>query len=279
MATPTNTLPSGADLPQVGFGTYDLAGETLRTALRAALDAGYTHIDTAEGYQNEAEIGEVLTEYDRDELFITSKILPKNLEYESVMAACERSLDKLNTEYLDLYLIHWPNPAISLRETLNALGQLHRQGKVRDIGVSNFTAYQLSVAQHISPVPIAVNQLEYHPWFARADLVEYCQESDIVIEAAAPLARTQLLADETLQDLADQYGKTPAQIALRWAVEHDVVPLPKSSSPDHIAENVELFGWELGEPDRALIDDLDRDDPVYTTPTRDWADPVWGIAE
>ena len=279
MTIPTTTLPSGDEMPVVGAGTWDLEGESLREALEAALDAGYTHVDTAEGYMNEEEIGAVIDGHDREELFLTSKVLPSNLAYESVIDACEASLDRLGTDYLDLYLIHWPNPAISVRETLNAMAHLEETGRVRNVGISNFSAYQLSVARHVSDVPIAVNQIEFHPWFARPDLVDYCRETDTVVEAAAPLARTEVLGDDTVQSLADAYGKTPAQIVLRWAVERDAVVIPKSSSPEHVRENADLFDWEFDETDRDRLDAVDRDQPVYDTPARDWSRDVYGISE
>lgn len=278
MTIPTVTLQGGDEIPTVGIGTWNIGGGTVSNAVSAALDGEYTHVDTAEGYHNEAEIGNVLTDYDRDDLFLTSKVLPSNLDYESVIDACNDSLDRLGTDYLDLYLVHWPNPAISLRETLTAMEHLHDRGKVRNVGVSNFSAYQLSNARHISDVPIAVNQIEFHPWFQRPDLVEYCQETDVVVEAAAPLARTDVLGDETIQELADEYDRTPAQIVLRWAVEKNIVVVPRSSSASHIAENIDLFGWELDEHDHERIDALDRDRPVYDTLTRDWTDDVYGIS-
>ena len=278
MAIPTETLPSGDEMPVVGIGTWNIEGESLRESLRAALGAGYAHVDTAEGYMNEAEIGDVLAEYDRDDLFLTSKVLPSNLDYESVIESCEASLDRLGTDYLDLYLIHWPNPAISLRETLHAMERLRERGSVRNVGVSNFSAYQLSAAHHVSNVPIAVNQIEFHPWFQRPELVEYCRETDTVVEAAAPLARTEIFGDETVRELADEYDRTPAQIVLRWAVEKGVVVLPKSSSPEHVRENVALFDWELDDADRERLDGIDRDHPVYDTPARDWTGDVYGIS-
>jgi diketogulonate reductase-like aldo/keto reductase len=266
-------------MPIVGAGTWDLHGDTVRDSVRAALDGGYTHVDTAEGYKNESEIGDVLADYDREELFLTSKVLAKNLNYDSLIESCEDSLDRLGTDYLDLYLIHWPNPAISLRESLDAMARLHERGLVRNVGVSNFSAYMLSCAQHISEVPIAVNQIEFHPWFQRPDLVDYCRETDVVVEAAAPLARTEIFEDDTVRELADEYDKTPAQIVLRWAVENDVVVIPKSSSAEHVRENVELFDWELDEADRRRLDEADRDYPVYDTPARDWTGDVYGISQ
>ena len=279
MSVPSVTLPSDDEMPMVGVGTWDIDGETVRNAVRAGLDGVYTHVDTAEGYHNEDEIGEVLAEYDREEVFLTSKVLPSNLNYDSVIESCEESLDRLGTEYLDLYLIHWPNPAISLRETLDAMATLHEAGKIRNVGVSNFSAYQLSNALHISDVPIAVNQIEFHPWFQRPDLVEYCRENGVVVEAAAPLARTDVLGDDTVEEIAETYDKTPAQVVLRWAIEEGVVVIPKSSSPDHIESNGQLFDWELDADDHQRLNEIDRDQPVYDHPAREWTGDVYGIAE
>jgi len=279
MSHPTRTLPSGDELPIVGVGTWNIDGDTLRDSVRAGLDAGYTHVDTAEGYKNEDEIGDVLADYDREELFLTSKVLPKNLDYESVVASCEASLERLGTDYLDLYLVHWPNPAISLRETMNAMATLHDRGLIRNVGVSNFSAYQLSCAHHVSDVPIAVNQIEFHPYLQRPALVDYCRETDTVIEAAAPLARTEIFDDPVVQELAETYDKSPAQIVLKWAVEQDVVVLPKSSSPEHVRQNAALFDWELAAEDRERLDDRDRDQPVYDHPARDWTGDTYGISQ
>jgi diketogulonate reductase-like aldo/keto reductase len=278
VTVPTLTLPSGDDLPAVGLGTWDLDDETVRGSVHTALDAGYTHIDTAEGYHNEAAIGEAIAEYDREDVFLTSKVLPKHLGYESLIEACEASLDRLGTDYLDLYLVHWPNPMVPLRETLDAMALLHERGNVRNVGVSNFDAYRLSAAQHVSDVPVAVNQIECHPGFYRPELIEYCQDNGIAVEAAAPLARTELFGTETVEDLAETYGKTPAQVILRWAVEKDVIVLPKSGSPVHVRENLELFDWELDPADHERLDDCDRHEPVYDTLTRDWTDETYGIS-
>jgi diketogulonate reductase-like aldo/keto reductase len=271
---PTRTLPSGNELPVLGYGTYDLPNDGVGDALRTALDAGYTHVDTAEGYGNETAIGSALAEYDREELFLTSKVVPSNLHYEGVLDAVEASLDRLGTDYLDLYLIHWPNPAISLRETMQAFERLHEEGLVRDVGVSNFSAYQLAFARRVADVPIAVNQIEFHPWYYREDLLEYCREHDVVVEAAAPLARTRFLDDPVLADVADDHGVTPAQVALKWAVEKNVVVLPKSATADHIRSNAALFDWELGDDAVARLDDVDRMENVYMI---DVDDDVYGI--
>ncbi len=279
MAIPTTTLSSGDELPMAGIGTWRLSGDTVRESVRAGLDAGYGHVDTAEGYKNEREIGDALAEYDRDDFFLTSKVLPKNLSYESVIRSCEASLERLGTDYLDMYLVHWPNPAISLRETLDAMETLHDRGMIRNVGVSNFTTYQLSAARHISDVPIAVNQIEYHPWCTQDEVVEYCRETDTVIEAAAPLARTEIFADETIQEVADKYDRSPPQIVLKWSVENDVVVLPRSSSPDHVRANLDLFDWTLDDEDHARIDAIEHHQPVYDSGPRDWTDDTYGISQ
>ncbi|WP_434737254.1 aldo/keto reductase [Haloarcula montana] len=279
MTPPTKTLPSGDELPMVGIGTWQLQGDTLAQSVRAGLDAGYGHVDTAEGYHNEATIGEALADYDREDVFLTSKVLPKHLDYESVITSCEASLERLGTDYLDLYLVHWPNPAISLRETLQAMSHLHEEGLVRNVGVSNFSAYQLSTAHHISPVPIAVNQIEYHPWNTQPDVVDYCHETNTVVEAAAPLARTEVFGDPVIQDLSGKYDRSPAQIVLKWAVENDIVVLPKSTSPDHVRANLDLFEWDLDDDDHQRIDEIDRERTVYDHPVRDWTGDTYGISQ
>ncbi|NUB93762.1 aldo/keto reductase [Haloterrigena sp. SYSU A121-1] len=273
-SVPTQSLPSGDEIPVVGAGTWDVGGDAVKESVDTALEIGYTHVDTAEGYKNEAEIGEVLAEHDREDVFLTSKVLPSNLHYDDVFESLEASLEKLGTSYLDLYLIHWPNPAISLRETFNALERAHEEGLIRNVGVSNFSRYQLMFAQQVADVPIAVNQIELHPWYYREELLEYCQENDIVVEAAAPLARTELFDDPVLNDIGDAYEKTPAQVALKWAIQKDVVVVPKSTSAEHLRQNLDLFEWELDADDVARIDEIDRMDNVYMI---DLDDDTYGI--
>jgi len=276
---PTVTLPSGDELPMAGVGTWDIAGDTVKSSVRAGLDAGYGHVDTAEGYKNEDEIGEALADYDREDVFLTSKVLPKHLDYESVIESCEASLSRLGTDYLDLYLVHWPNPAVSIRETMDAMATLHDQGKVRNVGVSNFSASQLGAAQHVADVPIAVNQIEYHPWNTQDQVVEFCRDTDTVVEAAAPLGRTEVFADETVQEIAESYDRSPAQVVLKWAVENGVVVLPKSSSPEHVRQNLDLFDWDMDDADRERIDAIDREKAVYDTGVYDWSQDTYGISQ
>jgi len=276
---PTKTLPSGDEIPLVGMGTWTLTGEEGKKPIRASLDAGYTHLDCAEGYQNEAEIGEILTDFEREELFLTSKVLPSNLGYESLQKSCKASLERLGIDYLDLYLIHWPNPAISLRESLDAMAKLHEEGLVRNVGVSNFSVYQLSCARHISDVPIAVNQIEYHPLYQQSEVVEYCRDNEILIEAAAPLAETEVFGEAPVQDLAEKYDKSPAQVVLRWSIERDVVVIPRSSSPEHIRGNLDVFDFSLDDDELSRLDELDRNHAVYHHTVPDWGRDIYGISE
>lgn len=271
---PTTTLKTGNEMPLIGYGTWNLGGKTLKESLRIALEKGYNHIDTAEGYRNEAEIGEVLEDYDRDELFITSKVLPTNLHYDDVLRSVDRTLDKLGTDYLDLYLIHWPNPAISLRETLLAFSKIYESGLVKNIGVSNFNKYQLRIAQKISNVPISVNQVELHPWNREQKLFEYCKKNDVTLTASAPLARTKVLQDSTVNDLAEKYQKSPAQIVLRWQIDQGVVTVPKSSSKGHIESNFEVVNFELEEDDVDQINNITKQEKVYQL---DLEDEIYGI--
>jgi diketogulonate reductase-like aldo/keto reductase len=271
---PTRTLPSGDALPVVGYGTWDLDDADIHDVLPVALEAGYTHIDTAEGYRNESAIGDVIAGQDRDDLFLTSKVLPSNLHYESLLAALEGSLDRLGVDALDLYLIHWPNPAISIRDTLRALERAHEEGLVRNVGVSNFGVYQLRFARRIAEVPIAANQVEFHPRYVRPKLLDYCQAHDIVVEAAAPLARATILDDPVVVDVAEAHGVTPAQAVLRWAVEKDVVVLPKSRTPAHIRANLALFDWSLDPAATDRLDGLDRGENVYMI---DLDDDIYGV--
>ncbi len=272
---PTRTLPSGDEMPLVGFGTYDIDPQATSEAVRTALEAGYRHVDCAEGYGNEREVGEAIAEYDREELFLTSKILPKHLHYESVFEACRDSIERLGVDSLDLYLIHWPNPAISLRETLSAMAGLVEEGLVRNIGVSNFSPYQLRFARHISEVPIATNQVEFHPWFTQPELRAYAEETDLLLTAAAPLARTKVFDDPVVQELAEAYDKTPAQIVIRWQVQQGIATIPRSTTPAHIESNLAVTDWELREEDIARIDAINRRERQYMV---DPSHPRYGIS-
>lgn len=261
-------------MPLIGFGTWNLTDEILKKSLQTALEKGYTHIDTAEGYENESVIGEVLRDYSRDRLFLTSKVVPTNLHYDDVLQSVDKALDKLGTDYLDLYLVHWPNPAISLRETLLAFTKLYKSGKIKSIGVSNFNKYQLKIARKISEVPICVNQVEFHPWHRESKLLTYCKKKDLILTASAPLARGKVLQDPLINKLAKKYDKATAQIVLRWQIQQDVATIPKSGSKEHIEENFETLNFELETPDVDRINNISKQEKVYEI---DLEDEVWGI--
>lgn len=249
-------MNSGNEIPQIGLGTYRLKSEKCRQAVETALETGYNHIDTAEMYNNESVIGEVIEEFNRSELFITSKVWPKNLRYDDVLNACASSLEKLGTSYLDLYLIHWPNESIPISETLRAMKKLHEDGKVRSIGVSNFTVPQVKEAIESAEIPISANQVEFHPWLYQKDLLDFCESQDIALIAYAPLARTRVFKENVIQDLAEKYEKTTAQIVLRWEIQKGVIPIPGSSSKKHIQENFQLFDWKLEAEDVKKVDKI-----------------------
>ncbi|KXA91237.1 oxidoreductase [candidate division MSBL1 archaeon SCGC-AAA259D18] len=256
-------MKDGRKIPALGFGTWNLSGEECQRMVEKALDLGYTHIDTAEGYNNESQIGEVLQTYDRSNLFITSKVSPSNLHYEDVLSSCESSLEKLGTSYLDLYLIHWPNEAISIRESLWAMKKLQEEALVRSVGISNFGVNQLKIAMGVSEAPICINQVEFHPWLYKRELLDFCKENGVILTASAPLARSRILKDELIQKTARKYDKTPAQIALKWELQKGLVTIPKTTSEDHLRKNFQLFDWKLDPQDVEKIDSIPKTERCY----------------
>ncbi|MFW5911896.1 MAG: aldo/keto reductase [Candidatus Hadarchaeota archaeon] len=262
-------------MPILGLGTYKLDPKKAEETVKVALEMDYRHIDTAEGYLNEEGIGKAIDSYDRSKLFITSKVLPSNLHYESVLKSCERSLEKLRTDYLDLYLVHWPNEAISIRETMQAMKRLYEEGRVKSIGVSNFSKYQLRIARRVSNIPISVNQIEFHPWLHQRGLLNYCRENDVAVTAAAPLGRTKVLSADSITELSEKYDKSPAQIVLRWEVQKKVATIPRSKSQIHIKENMEIFSWELESEDMERIDNIPKQERCYTI---DLDSKIYGIS-
>lgn len=257
-------MKDGNQMPEIGLGTYKLKGEECRRSCEMGLELGYRHIDTAEMYENESEVGKAIEGIDRSELFITSKVWPTNLHYEDALKACENSLRRLGTSYLDLYLIHWPNSAVPIKETLQAMRELHEDDKVRSIGVSNFTVPQLEKAMEISEIPITANQVEFHPWLYQKELLEFCRENGVILTAHTPLGKGKIVNDEILGKLTEKYGKSTAQIALKWELQKGAVPLPRSTSRDHLRENIQLFDWELSPEDLRTIDEKTREKRLVT---------------
>lgn len=249
-------------MPPVGFGTYRLGGYECFDAVKHALQSGYRHIDTAMAYDNEAVVGRAIetSEVDRDDVFVTTKVkgYAHFLEYEQLLEAVEGSLERLGTDYVDLLLIHWWNSDADLAEVFAALNQLVEDGKVVNIGVSNFSVDQLDRAIAVSDVPLMTNQVQYHPYFEQDEMLEFCQKNDILLTAYSPLANGLVIGDEVLQSIGDRYGKSAAQVALRWSVQQEnVVPIPKASSLQHAGENIDVFDFELTDAEMETIHDLE----------------------
>lgn len=247
------TLSNGVEIPAVGFGTY-LTGEKDDGTVAAALEAGYRHFDTASFYGTEQALGEALKAagVPREELFLTSKLWKDEMGYENALAAFERSLQKLGSDYLDLYLIHWPRTDDLTaewrqldRDTWRALEDLYRAGRVRAIGVSNFLPHHLRNLMETAEIAPMVNQIEFHPGYPQTYTVEFCKAHGILPEAWSPLGRTRVLQDERLVGIAAKYGKSVAQLCVRFALQCGVAPLPKSSSPARMQANLDVFDLSL----------------------------------
>lgn len=249
------SIGQGVEIPVLGLGTFlSEPGEKTKNAVLWALEAGYRHIDTARIYGNERDVGEGIraSGIPRREVFITTKVWNDDQGFDSTLKACEDSLRRLNTDYIDLYLIHWPVPAKRL-ETWKALIRLQEEGLVRAIGVSNFMVRHLEELLARTEVIPAVNQIEISPFIQRKALVEYCRKKGIVVEAYSTMTRGQRLGDQRLAAMAVKYGKTSAQIALRWAVQKGMVIIPKSVHRERILENAAIFDFSLAETDMEEI--------------------------
>lgn len=253
-------LNNGVRMPWLGLGVFQVAdGDEVRNAVRWAIEEGYRSIDTAAGYRNETGVGEAIREsgVPREELFITTKLANPDQGYESTLRAFEESRRKLGVDYIDLYLIHWPGRD-KYKETWRAFGKLYHEGYIRAIGVSNFQIRHLESLKETSGIIPAVNQVEFHPLLTQKELLAYCKREGIQLEAWSPIMKGNLDLP-LLQELAAKYGKTPAQIVLRWDLEHGVVTIPKSARRERIAENADIFDFELSEEDIRAIDALNRD--------------------
>lgn len=260
----TYTLANDVQIPCIGFGTWQTPdGETAINSVKAALKAGYRHIDTAACYGNEASVGQAIKEsgVPREEIFVTSKVWNTERGYEKTLAAFETTMAKLDLDYVDLYLIHWPAAANQFEnwkeinaQTWRALEELYIKGKVKAIGVSNFLPHHLEALLEGAKVVPMVNQIEYHPGFMQAESVAFCKAHNILVEAWSPLGTGNVLNNETLIMMAQKYSKTVAQICIRWVLQHEILPLPKSITESRIIENTEVFDFEIKEEDMAIID-------------------------
>ncbi|UYQ78370.1 aldo/keto reductase [Glutamicibacter sp. JL.03c] len=261
-AIPTITLNNGVEMPQVGFGVFQVPNEETTAAVSAALKAGYRSIDTAAIYGNEEGVGKALAQSGiaREELFITSKIWIADMGHEQTLEAFDASLERLGLDYLDLFLIHWPAPEKDLYvETWKALEKLYAEKKIRAIGVSNFQPAHLDKLIAGGTITPAVNQVELHPALQNREVIAFNAEHGIVTEAWSPLAQGAMLTDETILAIAETHKATAAQVILRWHLQQGRVIIPKSVTESRIIANLDLFGFELTGDELASIDALDRD--------------------
>lgn len=260
--TDCTVLNNGVKMPWLGLGVWKVDdGAEVENAVKYALEAGYISIDTAAAYQNEEGVGKAIREsgIPRENLFVTTKLWNANHEYEVALKACDESLRKLGMDYVDLYLIHWPIPSQGkYKEAWRALIKLQEEGKVRAIGVSNFHIHHLKDIIEDSGVVPAVNQVECHPWLSQKELLAFCRENNIQMQAYSPLMSGHLDEVEELKAIAQKYGKSPAQVAIRWQLQNEVVTIPKSVRKHRIIENADVFDFSLTDEDMKVIDGLNR---------------------
>lgn len=267
MVNLNNELNNGVKIPKLGFGTFKVEdGQETIDAVKTALEVGYRHIDAASCYDNEESVGQGIVEsgVPREEIFITSKVWNTDQGYESTLRAFDLSLKKLGTEYLDLYLIHWPKKLN--KETWKALEKLYKEGKVRAIGVSNFKEYHLIDLMESAEIKPMVNQIEFHPQLSQPELLKFCKENQIQVVAWGPLMQGQLAKYPLFEELSKKYNKTPAQIVLRWDIQQGVVTIPKSINPDRIKSNADIFDFELTDEDMEKISMLNTGERIGADP-------------
>ena len=258
-------LPGGVKIPCMGYGTYKAAEGNNELVIKTAIEAGYRYFDTASFYETEEALGKAIKESGiaREEFFLTSKVWKTQMGYEKVKKAFAESLEKLGTDYLDLYLIHWPLPEPGYKEwkeldvqTWKGLEELYREGKVKAIGVSNFLPHHLeNLIQNCEIIPM-VDQIEFHPGFTQEATVRYCQEKGIYVQAWSPLGRQRVLQHPLLMELAEKYKKSAAQICLRYAIQRQIIPLPKASTKERMTENYRVFDFEIEKEDMYRIDSM-----------------------
>ena len=258
-------LNDGQKIPIVGFGTYKSTDQEGVEAVSTAISRGYSLIDTAAIYENEEAVGKGIkaSGVAREDLFVTTKLWRESLGYESTKKEFEKSLKRLDLDYIDLYLIHWPANAKNYAnwqktnaDTWRAMEELQAEGKVKSIGVSNFFEEHLEALFETASVFPAVNQIEFHPGYWQQELVSYCKKQNITLEAWSPLARGKVFENEVLKAIAKNHNKSVSQVCLRWIIQHEVIVIPKSTHPERIQENIELFDFELTPAEMEKIDQL-----------------------
>ncbi|MGP5132993.1 aldo/keto reductase [Psychrobacter cibarius] len=254
-----------ANIPVLGLGTWQSTGQDCVDVVSQALKMGYEHIDTAQAYDNEKEVGQGIKQsgVSRDKFFLTTKIFPDDMKFEpeKLVAAAKRSLEDLDTDYVDLLLLHWPDDRVPLSETIPALCELQKQGLTRNIGVSNFNIANIIEAEKYADVPIVVNQVEFHPFIKQKTLQTFLNNHHILLEAYSPLARGDVFDNDIMKEIADKHNVTPAQISLAWILsDKHRIAIPKTSNPDHLQGNLDAIKVQLSADDIKKIDSLARAD-------------------
>jgi 2,5-diketo-D-gluconate reductase B len=246
---------NGAKIPALGLGTWELRGRTCARIVEQALRLGYRHIDTAQVYENEREVGEGLraSAVKRDDVFVTTKVWPSNFAPKDLERSAKESLARLRLTEVDLLLLHWPNPHVPLADTLGALARVRQQGLARHIGVSNFTVALIEEAVAACPEPLACDQVEYHPYLDQTKVRDACARHDMAVVAYSPVAKGRIKNDRALLRIGDRYRKTAAQVCLRWLVQQGVAAIPRTSKLERLSENIEIFDFELSDEDMQQI--------------------------
>jgi diketogulonate reductase-like aldo/keto reductase len=248
----------GARIPLLGLGTWRVLGPTCVRIVEQALRLGYRHIDTAQGYENEAEVGDGLRNsgVPRGEVFVTTKVWPQNLAPRDLIRSTKESLTKLKVSEVDLLLIHWPSETVPLADTLSAMAQVKQAGMTRHIGVSNFNVALMDQAVKLCPEPIVCNQVEYHPLLDQSKVIAACKRLGIAMVAYSPIARGGLGDNDVLEKIGKVHGKSAAQVALRWLMQQGIVAIPRTSRVERLSENIAIFDFELSAAEMAAIDAL-----------------------
>jgi diketogulonate reductase-like aldo/keto reductase len=247
----------GEQIPKIGLGTWELTGETGYWAVRSALEIGYRHLDTAQAYGNEREVGQAVADASvaREEVFLTTKVHPRHRDPTAIVESARESLARLGVDSVDLLLIHWPSPLANVAEVVRGLNAARERGLTRHVGVSNYTVDQLRNAQAASDAPLFTDQVRFHPYSPQRDLRAYCRAHGVLLTAYSPLARGGVLRDDVLREIGVRYGKSPAQVALRWAVQQEgVVTIPKATSEAHLRENLDVFDFRLTDPEMVRVE-------------------------
>ncbi|RUT29886.1 aldo/keto reductase [Paenibacillus zeisoli] len=268
----TVKLNNGVEMPWFGLGVWQVKeGDEVLSSVKTAIRHGYRSIDTAAAYKNEEGVGQAIREaleengLKREELFITTKVWNADQGYESTLAAIDASLSKLGLDYVDLYLIHWPVKG-KYKETWKALEKIYQDGKAKAIGVCNFHVHHLEDLMEDAQVVPALNQIELHPYLSQKEIRDFCAKKGIAVEAWSPLAQGKVVKDETIQAIGNKYGKTAAQVVLRWDLQNNIITIPKSVHEDRITGNADVFNFELSPEDMAAIDSLNLNERTGPDP-------------